>query len=677
MKRALFFKIDRLRSDLPEQTPEMAIPPFKVKAIFDYASGIDEDLTFRNGQIITVIGEEDADWYEGEIIDKSGPKRVGLFPKNFVQIYEPETPPRPSRASRTKNELTSSVTPNAGEQYNRTGQEEAIPNQTTLGTSQTSEGKHDKDPAVYGLREPQHMSQAAKGPEVQNVSKAASSATKAVNLMNTKSLPPAVAEKPLTGSFRDRIAAFNKPAAPPVAPAKPGSLGSGGGGFIKKAFVAPPPSKNAYVPPPREPPAQKIYRREEDPEMVAQESSQPDVESKAMLPSAGAPAEEDEGQAKPTSLKDRIALLQKQQMEQAARQAEVSQKKDKPKRPPKKRTDSHDLAGDARDDAEEGEVLDRINSTDTIGRQSMDTSRDHPQPRARSKGRPRKSKESTPVTSPTGVPRQFFDEANDADQSGAGDTEGEDTLTGRDDSDDKPSISARPARVPSQRSHPEAGKDIAGDKDEEEEEGEEDEEEDIDPEVKRRMEIRERMAKMSGGMGMAGMFGPPGGVSPIMPRKQKSSGSSDRRNPAREGAENSENLASRALPVPLMAMPGMHRIRSPEETDRQLEVRKEEEINNSTSLRLQDSNAVPDVEDLVQEPTIPPRRAEENAPTKAPVHQGQILNFFIVLVQVNDAIDRSILPPPTPSRALAPPLPSDRSVPPPSGSGNDVTKCKK
>ena len=598
----------------------MAISPFTVKAVFDYTSGIEEDLSFRNGQIITVIGEEDADWYEGEIQETSGPKRVGLFPKNFVQIYEPETPPRPSKASRTKNELVSSVASNAGGQPSEMGQEDTISNQP-VSISQMSEGKQDTEPATIGRREPQNTSQAAKGPEIQSTSRAASSTTKAVNPANAKSLPPPVAEKPAAGSFRDRIAAFNKPAAPPVAPAKPGSLGGGGGGFIKKAFVAPPPSKNAYVPIPREPPAQKIYKREEDPEMIIQESSQPDVLSRSVPPPAVATTGDGEEQPKPTSLKDRIALLQKQQMDQAARQADVSQKKDKPKRPPKKRIDSHDMPGDVRDDAEEGEVLDRINSADTVGRRSIDTSRDHPQPRARSKGRSRKSKETTPLSSPSGVPRQFFDEANDADQSGAGDTEGEDTFASRDDSDDKPTMSALPTRVLSQRQHLGAEKDISGGNDEAEDE-EEDEEEDIDPEIKRRMEIRERMAKMSGGMGMAGMFGPPGGVSPMMPRKQKSSGSSDRKPVTREGTEGVENVGSRAPPVPLMAMPGMQRVRSPEESDRQLEVRKEEESNSSTNIRLQESNVVPDLENLVQEPTTPPKRAEESVPPKVPAHQG-------------------------------------------------------
>ena len=42
---------------------------FKVKAIYDYASPHDDDLSFALGQIITVTEEEDADWYVGEYVD--------------------------------------------------------------------------------------------------------------------------------------------------------------------------------------------------------------------------------------------------------------------------------------------------------------------------------------------------------------------------------------------------------------------------------------------------------------------------------------------------------------------------------------------------------------------------------------------------------------------------------
>ena len=39
---------------------------YKVKAVYDYSSPHDDDLSFTIGQIITVTEEEDQDWYVGE-----------------------------------------------------------------------------------------------------------------------------------------------------------------------------------------------------------------------------------------------------------------------------------------------------------------------------------------------------------------------------------------------------------------------------------------------------------------------------------------------------------------------------------------------------------------------------------------------------------------------------------
>ncbi|KAJ4982488.1 sh3 domain-containing protein, partial [Stagonosporopsis vannaccii] len=81
---------------------ELPLAPamFKVKAVYDYASPHADDLSFASGQVITVTEEEDADWYVGEYTDDSGVKHDGLFPRNFVERFEPQPPPRPNRASR-------------------------------------------------------------------------------------------------------------------------------------------------------------------------------------------------------------------------------------------------------------------------------------------------------------------------------------------------------------------------------------------------------------------------------------------------------------------------------------------------------------------------------------------------------------------------------------------------
>ena len=418
-------------------------------------------------------------------------------------------------------------------------------------------------------------------------------------------------ENPVSGSFRDRINAFNKPAAPPVAP-KPGSGSSGGSGFVKKPFVAPPPSKNAYIPPPRDVPVQKTYRREEDPELIQQINNAEKTERGP--PPELEPGPENEDLPKPTSLKDRIALLQKQQMEQAARQADVAQKKEKPKRPAKKRTESQERP--TQDDR--GQIFEQVHGIEGIGPEDSEVPPDYNQPEPPVDIRQQRLREPDLAGSPSMSSRGFQSDANDADQSGAGDTEdGEDLSTSRDDSDEKSHMTAAPglgraAQAPSQE--PDVG--------DEEDEAEEDrqDEQDVDPEVKRRMEIRERMAKMSGGMGMAGMFGPPGGM-PGMAQRKQSSFSSERKTaaPAPEAAQ-----ASIAPPVPIMPMPGLQKVLSPEQNTSPIEVKKEETEGPHSVVQGLESNDMPDVEDMEEEPQVPQRRSTERA-APSRISQGKSL----------------------------------------------------
>ena len=181
--------------------------------------------------------------------------------------------------------------------------------------------------------------------------------------------------------------------------------------------------------------------------------------------------------------------------------------------------------------------------------------------------------------SPVGAPsRDLLCDPNDADQSGVGDTEeGEELSTGRDDRDEKPQRKAsfplpKPSQVPIREAEVGDEEDNAEEEDPGEEEGEE--EEDVDPEVKRRLEIRERMAKMSGGMGMAGMFGPPGGL-PTRSSTKQAPASSDRTASGNSASGQPDNSTSRAPPIPMMPMPGLQKVRSPEQSEVQPEISEE------------------------------------------------------------------------------------------------------
>ncbi|KAF6820273.1 Myosin tail region-interacting protein MTI1 [Colletotrichum sojae] len=512
----------------------MSTALFRVKALFDYSSPHEDDLQFSAGAVITVTEEEDADWYCGEYVDDAGVKHEGIFPRNFVEKFEPQAPPRPTRSRKKDPEITSPISePSAPAPP--PAQPEPLPVQ------EPQEEDERPAPAAPVAVPPAVESPAAPEPEPVKApqpvpeptptppapkpteSPAATATSPPIAKASPAPSKPGPPPKPSSNAFKDRIAAFNKASAAPIAPFKPSGLGTG---FIKKPFVAPPPSRNAYVPPPQQAPIAKVYRREEDPEILEKEAEAQEIAEKAAAP---APAgEEGEDAPKPTSLKERIALLQRQQMEQAQRHADAAAKKEKPKRPPpKKRSDSQEASEDAAAPAAAPEGLD---TDEAAGRSSVDSPRIPPPPRRKSS---------------RGPAAESYHDGNEADMSGAGDTtEGQEDLTERDDSDAAP----RPIPRPQVASPTEASRDNA--QDEEDEEAEED---DVDPEVRRKEELRARMAKMSGGMGMHGMFGIPMGA-PAPPKKKKVE------RPAEAPAEEREEATSpiSRVPVPgMMALPGM------------------------------------------------------------------------------------------------------------------------
>ncbi|KAI0406154.1 hypothetical protein F4802DRAFT_596512 [Xylaria palmicola] len=540
----------------------MASVPFKVRAIYEYTSNHEDDLAFPVGQIITVTEEEDAEWYCGEYIDDAGVKQEGIFPRNFVEKFEPTAPPRPTRARKKDTEPPPPAPPSPPSPPPAAV---APPEQPVEEAPVTAPSEHPRveeapvappqEPTADSPHSPEAPSvPVANPPEIESVPAPAPIESKDVDTIGSSAVdapvqpkspppaqarsPPPVSQKPTGNSFKDRIAAFNKPAAPPIAPFKPSGLGSGSSGFIKKPFVAPPPSRHAYVPPPRDAPVAKIYRRDDDPELREPQAEPVDNPEKPKpIPVLGSDAQA-EDQPKPTTLKERIALLQKQQAEAAQRHAEAVAKKEKPVRPAKKRLDSNGpQEATATDPAAGTPPPDRKDSTDVTSKKSLDE--------------PHSARQSLSIHRAPTAPME--NDGNEADMSGAGDTtEGQEDLTGRDDSDEK---------LEKLVSHESAAPE---DQAEENEEGEED---DIDPEVRRKEELRARMAKMSGGMGLAGMFGPPGmmGLGGGLPvKKPKPSVPAERR--TSETAEGRSSPRMTAPPIPtMMALPGMSIRKQPEE----------------------------------------------------------------------------------------------------------------
>lgn len=589
----------------------MPSAPFKVKAVYDYKSAEPDDLNFPSRQIITVTAEEDDDWYAGEYVDSSGKKQEGIFPKNFVETYEPEIPLRPSRPARAKKDAEPAPAP-APAAAARPVEGAPVSEETDTPAPAVREAEIAPDfsakEAAHESLEPAASAKPVQAPIQRSASSANPKSPPPSKPVTSKPPPPQVAEKPDVGSFRDRIAAFNKAAAQPIAPFKPGGQGvSGSSGFIKKPFVAPPPSKNAYVAPPRDPPPQKLYKREEDPSMQVEHADEPvtstsqPVEPKATV---------DEDQPKPTSLKDRIALLQKQQMEQA-RRAEGTIKKEKPKKPVKRQPEQEEPVEPL--DAPRPS-LDRVPSNDTVGKKSVDFADDESGPLRGHANRQASAHHA--MATPPQPSRELVSDTNDADDSGAGDTEeAQETST----EEERPNPRLLPVGSPPgahNRSDAHSSQYEANTEEADDGADEDEAEEEIDPEVRRRMEIRERMAKMSGGMGMMGMFGPAGGMpSPGAGRKAKPFGDSDRHVSA--GNEH-EDISARAPPVPIMALPGMSRTKSPEpEEEQDMDSDTEGGPSRATPKGAMEPGTPQDEVDL----PLPPKRSSTDRPAP-PVPQG-------------------------------------------------------
>ncbi|KAG5439083.1 hypothetical protein PCANB_001381 [Pneumocystis canis] len=64
----------------------MAHTSMQCRALYDYTSEYPEDLQFKKGQVIDILGTENADWYIGEYVDTTGCLYTGIFPKNHVEI---------------------------------------------------------------------------------------------------------------------------------------------------------------------------------------------------------------------------------------------------------------------------------------------------------------------------------------------------------------------------------------------------------------------------------------------------------------------------------------------------------------------------------------------------------------------------------------------------------------
>lgn len=262
--------------------------PFKVKAIFDYKSDYEDDLTFSVGQLITVTEVEDEEWYSGTYDGKSG-----MFPKNFVQPA-PEPPSTSSAIPPPSTRSMPAVTKGDDKEVKEDGEEakevdeEEVKEQTKSSTSV---------PPVPKSGPVAESSPISTGES----SKPAASEIKPVSKVNSfKETELSGVKPPLPGIFP------NQKVVDPYS--------------VKKQFVGA--GKSSYVPPvkPRDNSALigHIHKEEPKGEVVREHDSSEEEHKEAEEPKV--------------SLKERIALLQQRQKEEAEREEAALKKKEEKKR---------------------------------------------------------------------------------------------------------------------------------------------------------------------------------------------------------------------------------------------------------------------------------------------------------------------------------------------------------
>jgi len=567
-------------------------PPFKVKALFDYTSPHEDDLNFPADVVITVSALEDDDWYFGAYVDKAtGENKEGIFPKNFVERIVVEVPARPARSARKKVEPEVPASPVAEKvappPLSPPPIEKPDPVVSSLPTPKPVETKLPPPPTPVEV--PKQVEAPRSLPPKAAAKPPPPPAQAAADKPGPSNKPPPP-DKPSSSSFKDRLALFNKGGATPVTPYNPLKPRQD---VVKKPFVPPPPSKNAYVPPPISHVAKP--KRDEGPAPPPPTHAEPSAKACGEL-------ERDEEENVPKqSLKERIALLQTQQLDPTTLPGGKPKPRPKPKRVTSEKGEQQ---------PEEDEIASPLSATTETGRKSYDEA----QPE-----KPVDVEAGVALPPPRAKRSMDIKREEIADDSSVGDA-------------DVSSASVGPSEARVRRTAPAHQSDFGDDEGANDTpdvpDSDDEEEEDIDPEVRRKIALRERMMKMSGGMGMHGMFGPPLGIPTGAPaKKKKSTGGKS------VTGEDEEERSPEVPRAPVPALPfAMPRVQSPpvveHEPEEEEDQSKQAPAGHKISEELLDDEPV-DVEDM--RPTDKHPHGPRPMPPRSPptLHEGNSNSFLV------------------------------------------------
>ncbi|KAK5138167.1 hypothetical protein LTR08_004862 [Meristemomyces frigidus] len=630
----------------------MAAPPFKVRAVYDYSSEHADDLKFPNGQIIQVTEFEGDDWYAGHYTDASGRQQEGIFPMNFVEKYEPEVPTRPTRAARPKSVFVApKPAPAPAQREEEDPEEEAMPSPVAPKPqpppvqipAASSKAENPRSPqSSTSQKTPITRSEPPAAPKPAPVEPVSQASTP------SRAGPPPIAPK--SNAFKDRIAAFNKAEQPPVAQIQPGKLAPRHDYTIKKPFVAQPPIRNAYIPPAAKvEPVHKPYMREEDPEIKQKQDEDRAAAEAAGLtgnPPAPQTQEEEEDAPKPMlSLKERMAMLRREQEAQQARHADATPYREK-KAPPKQPSGSSERAVVPEG---EDEGVERVRSP-AVERQSLDMPRERPRV---------SSGQRQPLPPVSAAPEHEILGGEEADHTSVGEAATEDRAgaVARDESDER---SAQAVRAPADS----AQEPDVGEEGNETEAGEEEEE--LDEEEQRKQRLRERMAKLSGGQG-AGPFNPfgapPPTAAPAKKRTTKDTAAADERGI-------SSPLQQQMVAVPGMGGMSMPRMQSPEPDATHQVIRRETAPEQDTEVDEESEELLPPPRRSTAEDRGAPPPVLKERPVPQPPTQPRAVPPPPAPTP-SESMRPTPRPPPTESRPLPPPPPPATPMSPGPGSESD------